>query len=153
MSLIEKNEFQIIRGGVPGNYQGCVDLVFESAATDLEPGYIVELDTSNGKYKKAATISTAHTAPLTIQYYMVLNAHDDYDTEFTGKYVGLRGSFRVKMPVANVVVDTDSVPAVGKRATIKTAGKLTFQASEDLGFLGIVVEYVANSHIILDMKF
>ena len=150
MSLIEKNDFQILRGGVPGNYQGCVDLVFESAEVDIEPGHILELDVATGKYKKAVVITTGQDAPLTKQYYMALNAHDDYDIEFTGKYVGLRGSFRVKIPVANVVVTNC---AIGKRATIETAGRLTFQATENLGFLGTVIEYVANSHVILDMKF
>ena len=97
MSLIEKNDFQILRGGVPGNYEGCHDDALElNDGVTAVRGEFVSLDSGTGKYDKTTLADGA--APLQA-FYIVLegnSGNDDFSGEFTGRVAGLKGRYKVQ---------------------------------------------------------
>ena len=142
MSLIEKNDFQVFRGGVPGNYEGCHDAAMEiNNGVIVASGNIVTLDAGTGKYNLA---TLADGAIVLKALYMVIegnSANDSYAGEFTGKVAGLRGTFRVQTKQFNA-----TAMAIGALVSV-VAGKLEVAAAKPA--VGEVLSYDAVSGIII----
>ncbi len=138
MSLIEKNKFQVLKGGVPGNYEGCHDanLVIASGVTAVN-GNIVAFD---GSEYDLLTL----TADEVRAFYMIIEGTDSYSGEFTGKAVVLRGNYRVQ---TQKFVSTSM--AVGALVSV-VAGELKVDAA--LPPVAEVIAYDAvEGTIVVDM--
>lgn len=109
MSLIAKNDFQILRGGVPGNYEGCHDAVLElNTGVEVSSGQFVAMDSGTGKYD-LLTLTAANRA-----FYLVIEGNagtDSYAGEFTDRAAGIKGTYKVQ-------VKLDYVPALGDAVTV-----------------------------------
>ena len=114
MNLVDKNKFQLLRGGVPGNYEGCFDTVVETTV-EVSEGMFVEHDVASNKYKLVA----AKTAK---PCYMVIegNAKDaSWAGNFTERAAVIRGNFQVQTTqfVVTGLAKGDSVTVIdGKLA-------------------------------------
>ena len=146
MSLIEKNKFQILRGGVPGNYQGCVDCTFTSTSSGLLPGMFVEYQASSDNYVVVPSLEDLGTQPRGKIMWMCISDPADPDVKFTGVYVGLRGSFRAKIPTTGL---TGTGFANGALLTVHE-GKLKVDNNKES--VGRIIEYVANDYIVADFN-
>ena len=146
MSLIEKNEFQILRGGVPGNYQGCVDCTFTSTSPGLLPGMIVEYQASTDNHAAVSSLEDLGAQPRGKIMWMCISDPADPDVKFTGAYVGLRGSFRAKIPAAAI-----DFTGIVKGAQLSVAGgKLKMVSGKET--VGCVIDYVNNDYIVADFN-
>ncbi len=98
MSLIERNDFQILRGGVPGNYEGCHDAVLDidPAITDGVMSGECVMWGANGYVKASMTAAK-------VPFYMVIEGNseaDSYAGAFVNKATGIRGTFRAQVKIA-----------------------------------------------------
>lgn len=145
MALIDKNDFQILRGGVPGNYEGCHDDALEiKDAETVESGHVLELDGVTGKYTKATLTGTADTERASVALYTVIegnSGNDSFSGEFADKAVGLKGSFKMQTSKFNA-----SGMAAGEKVTAK-AGLLEVDSA--LPSVGQVVSYDAVAALIV----
>lgn len=141
MSLIEKNDFQVLRGGVPGNYEGCHDAALEiNDGVVVASGNIVGLDAATGKYD---LVTLADGAVVNKAMYMVIegnSGNDSFSGVFTGKVAGLRGTFRVQTKQFNA-----TGMAVGELVSV-VAGKLEVNSAKPA--VGEVLSYDAVSGIV-----
>lgn len=141
MALIDKNEFQVLRGGVPGNYEGCHDSVLEmDTGVVAASGDFVAFNAGTGKHA-LLTLGTGQRA-----FYMVIegnSGNDSYAGDFTDRVAGIKGTYKVQLNLGAYV------PTLGDAVTI-TAGKFA-DAGTDTA-VGEVVAYDAVSKVgIVDM--
>lgn len=142
MALIEKNDFQILRGGVPGNYEGCHDAALDIADAEVvESGHVLELDGATGKYTKA---TLANGTVVLKSLYTVIegnSGNDSFAGEFTEKAAGLKGAFRVQTKKFN------ATGMVAGATVSVVAGLLEVDAAKPP--VGQVVSYDAVSGIVV----
>lgn len=139
MSLKDKNKFQLLRGGVPGNYNGCVDSVETTVAgLAVASGDFVEFTAAG--YAKVATASKK-------PYYCVIegNAQEDsFAGNFTNRIAVVRGNYRVQTTVFD---PAGIVP--GASLTIVN-GKLANAVGEAV-VVGMAISVGADNTLVADM--
>lgn len=142
MALIDKNDFQILRGGVPGNYEGCHDAALDIKDAEIvASGEILELDGATGKYTKA---TLADGAAVLVALYTVIegnSGNDSYSGEFSEKAAGLKGGFRMQTS------KFDATGMVAGASVTVEAGQLKVNAAKPA--VGQVVSYDAVSGLIV----
>ena len=144
MALIDKNDFQVLRGGVPGNYEGCHDSVLEmNTGVTAASGDFVTFDAGTGKYDLLTLAGTGADRAA----YMVIegnSGNDSYAGDFTDRVAGIKGTFKVQLNMGAFV------PTIGDAVTV-IAGKFAAQLTIEK-LVGEVVAYDAISKIgIVDM--
>jgi len=145
MALIDKNDFQILRGGVPGNYEGCHDATLDiKAGVVAASGELFAFDAVSGKYDK---LTLAAGAVAGRKFYAIIEGNagtDSFAGEFTEKAAGLAGTFRMQTKKVNPVG-----MALGAAVTV-VAGLLEVDATRPA--VGEVISWDAVSGIaIVDM--
>lgn len=139
MSLIDRNDFQVLRGGVPNSYQGCHDENIEMKdGTAVVAGDIVMIDAASGKFVKAdlADAAVNHVALFTITE----GNSDTFSGAFVEKATGITGRYKVQTKNFE-----PTGMAVGALVSL-VAGVLTVDAAKPA--VGQVAEYDAAAGII-----
>jgi len=96
MSLIDKNtNFQLTRGGIPGNYEGCHDEVLELKDTvEVVTGEMVSFDSVSEKFIKTIMVDAGFKMP----FYTIIEGNalaDSYSGAYVGKAAAVRGTYQV----------------------------------------------------------
>lgn len=147
-SLIEKNDFQILRGGVPGNYEGCHGQTLEiNDGVVVESGHLLSFDGGTGKYNLASLADGGAGADLTravVPVYVVIegnSGNDSFSGEFTEKAAGLKGAYVMQTKKFNA-----AGMVVGAKVSV-VAGLLEVSATKPT--VGVVTSYDAVSAIVI----